>query len=144
MAICSSGAALPLAVLFDESDVAALAPASAAFVALTPPARLAAERRGLAAASSRQRYSDGRHARSALREFDQAPARGELPPAVRLMARHSAWQLSLIATRLAFTLPAAPCLLRDASGQWIETAERTRQLEIMLPRILDAGLAHRL
>jgi hypothetical protein len=130
-------------VLFDETDVAVSSPTNRPFIALTPAARLAAMTKGIECSSSRDAFTDWGHAqcvaagRRAVEQFDDY--RDGLAPAIALAARHTAWQLAVVATRLRRTLAHGPWLVRNADGGWLESNDRLLAIEVLISRIFETA-----
>ncbi|WP_139237367.1 glycosyltransferase [Polaromonas sp. YR568] len=95
-------------------------------------------------------FSDKDHARCAaaarraLREFDQSSKGLKLPASVALMARQSAWSHASLVHRLRQSLPPGPWIVRDRNGVWTGAEDWHALQTLLLPRIWDYGLAHRI
>ena len=139
-------------ILFDREDGSHFPQTSAystAF-ALTPSAAEAAKARGLRLAGHEGRFSARAHARCvaaarrAVRDFDRAVSTSGLPPSIVVMARQSAWGHASLVHRLKLSLPPAPWIVRNISGEWVEARDWEALHQVFLPRIWDSGLAHRI
>jgi hypothetical protein len=139
-------------ILFDRDDVldAGRPQDVAGAVALSPSASTAAVEAGIRIPDSLSLFSDYGHARCvaaarrALLDFDRAAERCTLAPSVRLMARQSIWMHAALVHRLAQTLPAGPWLVRGDAGQWHDADDWQALCEVLLPRIWNFGLGHRI
>lgn len=83
-------------------------------------------------------------ARRALTALDASPSLKDLSPGLRVMVLQSVWFLAFLVQRLRRSLPSGPWLVRDGGGHWRTVSERRVLLDILLPRIWNHGLAHRL
>lgn len=68
----------------------------------------------------------------------------DLSPSLRVMVRQSVWFLAFLVQRVRRSLTSGPWLVRDGSGQWQTVSEPRALLDVLLPRIWNHGLAHRL
>jgi hypothetical protein len=140
-------------IFFDREDVRSFAdrkePGGCVF-ALTPSAFQESNLQDLGSGLRVAELSTNDHARcvgfarQALAALDASSSLKELSPGLRVMVRQSVWFLAFLVQRLRRSLPSGPWLLRDGGGHWQTVSERRVLLDIMLPRIWNHGLAHRL
>jgi len=143
---------MPTVVFFDREDVLNFTGAipEAEVLTLSPSAFVAAQQAGFIVGDGAPLLSNYAHARCAaaarraLREFDRAVALTQLPDAIVVMARQSVWGHASLVQRLRCSLPEAPWVVRDGNGHWIEAADLQALYSVLLPRIWDYGLAHRI
>jgi hypothetical protein len=139
-----------ISVLFDREDLAKVGPTDPGVVlCLTPSAFSAAVRAGLQPQSSLDFFTDRDHARCvaatirAVREFDAAVLDVDLPPSTKILGRQVAFYIGSITHRLIRTVRRYPARVRGKDGTWREVREAKELLEVLFPRILEHGLAHR-
>jgi hypothetical protein len=139
------------AILFDQQDALALADMGMHFgsiLALTPSAEVTAKRFFSTVESAKlTAYSHAKcvvFARRALDDLSKKDVTADLPPSLRVMTRQSVWFLAFLVQRLCSSLPSGPWLLRASGGSWQTVMERRVLLDILLPRIWNHGLGHRL
>ena len=139
-------------IFFDREDVESSSKVSygAHAITLSPSASLAAQEAGLDVCEATSLFVGASHARCAalahrtLKEFDQATIHMELPASVALMARQSAWSHANLVERLRRSLPPGPWIARNRYGVWVKATDWTTLQAILLPRIWDYGLGHRM
>lgn len=143
---------MPALVFFDRQDVLnfnGIIP-DAEVLTLSPSAFVAAQQAGFVVRDGPPLLSDYGHARCvaaarrALREFDRATALMQLPDAIVVMARQAVWGHASLVQRLRCSLPDAPSVVRGGNGHWIEATDLQTLYSVLLPRIWDYGLAHRI
>lgn len=143
---------MTVVIFFDRDDVLSSLKerrGSSAFT-LSPSAWVASQIAGLAVVEGASQFSSADHARCAaaarraLREFDESVKETKLPASVALMARQSVWSHASLVHRLRLSLPSGPWIARDRSGDWVEAADWQALQALLLPRIWDYGLAHRI
>lgn len=139
-------------IFFDRDDVLSSLKEhrdSNAFT-LSPSARVAAQKAGLAVVEGASLFSDTGHARCAasarhaLHEFEQSSKDMKLPASVALMARQSVWSHASLVHRLRQSLPSGPWIARDRNGVWVKAEDWQALHALLLPKIWDYGLAHRI
>ncbi len=138
-------------MLFDQQDALALADEGMhrrSILALTPSAEVAAKRFfNQVQLVKLTTYSHAKCvviASRALNDLWKKDVAADLSPSLRVMVQQSVWFLAFLVQRLRRSLPSGPWLLRDGGGHWQTVSERRVLLDILLPRIWNHGLAHRL
>lgn len=139
-------------VLFDRDDAYNFAPVDGVnykIVALTPSAAEGARARNPSLPAASSGFSDRDQircviaGRKALNQVDRSSILSTLSPSVRLMVRQSLWQVAFLEQRVRRTLPRGAWLIRNKDGVWTVARDRHSMLRILLPRIWDYGLAHK-
>ncbi|MFJ9534500.1 hypothetical protein [Herbaspirillum sp. NPDC101396] len=116
---------------------------------MSPSARIAAQENGIVLSNDTTSFSDLHHARCvaaakrAVREMAQAPEAAGISPGVMHMAIQSVWGHASLVQRLRLSLPDAFLYVRGMDGEWQEADNWERLQSVILPRIWNYGLGHK-
>ncbi len=133
-------------LLFDRDDVERAPLDGGTFLALTPAAEAEALSRSmevlLVGLSDQVHTECVTFAERVLSDLSGS-VMSALSPSLRVMARQSVWALAFLVHRVRRSLPNGPWRVRCGGGHWQMVSERRALMDLLLPRVWNYGLAHR-